>query len=130
VFTKIGYTGGSLKDPTYEDVCSGLTGHAEAIEIEFDEEKISYKKLLDVFWKIHNPTTIDRQGPDVGSQYKSAIFYHDEEQKKIAEKSKEEEQRNYDYPIVTEIISASEFYKAEEYHQKYLMKNSGASCSI
>ena len=107
---------------TYEQVCSGKTGCAESVQIEFDPAVISYDELLDVFWKNHDPTTSDRQGPDVGSQYRSAIIYHSDEQKKIALASKEKWQKKFDSPIVTEIVSASEFHKAEEYHQKYLMK--------
>ena len=108
---------------TYEEVCSGKTGCAESVHMEFDSKVISYDALLDVFWKNHDPTTFDRQGPDVGSQYRSAIMYHSEEQKKIAVKSMKKWEKKFDAPIVTEIVSAAEFHKAEEYHQKYLMKN-------
>lgn len=111
----VGYTGGNTEKPTYEEVCSGNTGHAESVEITFDSKKVSYKELLDVFWKIHNPTTLNRQGPDIGTQYRSAIFYLDEEQKKLAEESKPEN-------AVTEITEASVFYPAEEYHQQYFQK--------
>ena len=122
--TAVGYIGGQLPDPTYEEVCTDKTGHAEAVEVEFDPNEISYDELLDVFWKNHNPTTLNRQGPDVGNQYRSAIFYHDEKQKEIAEKSKQnlDSSRTFNDPIVTEIIPAPKFYKAEEYHQKYFKK--------
>lgn len=123
--TKAGYTGGQLPNPTYEEVCTDKTGHAEAVEVEFDPEEISFEELLDVFWNNHNPTTLNRQGPDVGIQYRSAIFYHDEKQKEIAEKSKQSlsESGRYDNPIVTEIVPAPTFYDAEEYHQKYFKKH-------
>ncbi|MDH5658372.1 MAG: peptide-methionine (S)-S-oxide reductase MsrA, partial [Nitrosopumilus sp.] len=123
--TKVGYIGGQLPNPTYEEVCTDKTGHAEAVEVEYDPDEISYQELLDVFWKNHNPTTLNRQGPDVGIQYRSAIFYHNEEQKKIAEKSKQtlEQSGVYERPIVTEIVPAPIFYKAEEYHQKYFKKH-------
>ena len=123
--TQVGYTGGNLPNPTYEEVCTDKTGHAEAVEVEYDPDEISYEELLDVFWNNHNPTTLNRQGPDVGIQYRSAIFYHDEEQKAIAEKSKQQldSSRKYSLPIVTEITPAPTFYKAEEYHQKYFKKN-------
>lgn len=123
--TKVGYIGGNLPNPTYEEVCTDGTGHAEAVEVEYDPDEISYEELLNVFWNNHNPTTLNRQGPDVGIQYRSAIFYHDEEQKAIAEKSKQQlnSSGRYDLPIVTEITPAPTFYKAEEYHQKYFKKN-------
>ena len=132
ISTVAGYTGGKdeYKSPTYEQVCSGRTGHAEAVQITFDQGKISYKKLLDLFWKNHNPTTINRQGPDIGSQYRSAIFYIDEEQKSEALESKKEFQKTLDKPIVTEIVKAKEFYPAEEYHQSYLKKHGKESCHI
>lgn len=122
--TAVGYIGGQLPNPTYEEVCADQTGHAEAVEVEFNPDEISYEKLLDVFWHNHNPTTLNRQGPDVGNQYRSAIFYHDETQKEIAEKSKQslDSSGSFDDPIVTEIIPAPKFYKAEEYHQKYFKK--------
>ena len=122
--TKVGYIGGSLPNPTYEEVCTDQTGHAEAVEVEYDPAEISYLELLDVFWNNHNPTTLNRQGPDVGNQYRSAIFYHDDEQKKIAENSKQalEESKRHKDPIVTQIVPAPTFYKAEEYHQKYFKK--------
>ena len=123
--TKVGYTGGQLPNPTYEEVCTDRTGHAEAVEVEFDPEEISFEELLDVFWNNHNPTTLNRQGPDVGIQYRSAIFYHDDKQKEIAEKSKQSlsESGKYDNPVVTEIVPAPTFYDAEEYHQKYFKKH-------
>ena len=123
--TQVGYTGGQLPDPTYEEVCTDRTGHAEAVEVEYDPDEISFDELLNVFWNNHNPTTLNRQGPDVGIQYRSAIFYHNEEQKQLAEKSKKELDGSgkYSSPIVTEIVPAPKFYKAEEYHQKYFQKN-------
>ena len=128
--TTVGYTGGHTKNPTYEQVCSDKTGHAEAVRVEFDPERISYGDLVRHFFSMHDPTTPNRQGPDVGSQYRSAIFYHDEEQRKTAVKIKEElDSRDiFPRPIVTEITPASEFYKAEEYHQKYFEKNGYVGC--
>jgi peptide-methionine (S)-S-oxide reductase len=125
ISTTVGYMGGELENPTYEDVCTNKTGHAEVVKIEFDSSIISYDELLDVFWTIHDPTQINQQGPDIGSQYRSVIFYHDEEQKNKAEKSKIqlEGSKQYLKPIATEITKAKTFYKAEEYHQKYLQKN-------
>lgn len=130
--TTAGYLGGTMKNPTYKDVCTGNTGHAEVVQIEFDPKIISYKELLDIFWEMHNPTSLNKQGPDVGTQYRSAIFYHSEEQKRIAEQSKAELEKSgkYSKPIVTEITKVSTFYKAEEYHQKYLQKNGLSSCHI
>ncbi len=124
ISTRVGYTGGNFKDPTYEDVCSDKTGHAEAVEIIYDPDKISYEKLLDVFWSTHDPTTADRQGPDVGSQYRTAIFFHTPEQERIAKASKEklEKSKKFGNRIVTEIVKAKEFFPAEEYHQKYYRK--------
>ncbi len=123
--TAAGYIGGQLTNPTYEEVCTDKTGHAEAVEVEYDPDEISFEELLDVFWSNHNPTTLNRQGPDVGIQYRSAIFYHDEKQKEIAEKSKQalEKSAKFGDPIVTEIVPAPAFYKAEEYHQKYFKKH-------
>ncbi len=119
-----GYTGGTFENPTYEDVCSGQTGHAEAVEVEFDPAVVSYEALLDVFWKSHDPTTPNRQGPDVGSQYRSAIFFHDADQEAKARASKQvlEQSGRLGAPIVTEIVAASTFYRAEEYHQQYFAK--------
>ena|SRR3989338_3669686 len=132
VNTTVGYTGGHLKNPSYEDVCSGETGHAEAVKVKFDPNQVSYEKLLEVFWELHDPTQLHRQGPDVGTQYRSAIFYQNEEQKKAAIKSKEklEKSGKYKKPIVTEIVPASQFYPAEEYHQKYWLKNKNFVCHI
>lgn len=123
--TAVGYIGGTLQNPTYEEVCTDKTGHAEAVEVEYDPDEISFEDLLNVFWANHNPTTLNSQGPDVGIQYRSAIFYHDEKQKEIAEKSKQElgQSGKFENPIVTEIVPAPTFYKAEEYHQKYFKKH-------
>ena len=120
-----GYTGGSVTKPSYEQVCSGNTHHAEAVEVEFDSKKISFETLVGVFWKVHDPTTLFRQGPDVGEQYRSVIFYHSKEQKHIAEASKEKAGKSgkFDHPILTEIVAAKEFYPAEEYHQRYFEKH-------
>lgn len=125
VSTAVGYTGGHTKNPTYEEVCSGETGHVEAIEIQFNPSQVTYSELLDVFWKNINPTTPNRQFADAGSQYRTIIYYHSDGQKLSAETSKEEMNKTgvFDKPIVTEIIPASPFYKAEKYHQKYYEKN-------
>jgi peptide-methionine (S)-S-oxide reductase len=125
-----GYEGGTLDNPSYEDVCSGTTGHAEVVEVEYDPEKVSYDKLLDVFWDNHDPTTLNRQGPDVGSQYRSAIFFHSPEQREAAIASKQRRQAQLDRPIVTEITPASGFWPAEDYHQRYLEKRGLATCKI
>lgn len=126
--TTVGYIGGNYKSPTYEDICSNETGHAEAVLVEFDPKEVSYEELVKFFFTIHNPTTKNRQGPDIGSQYRSAIFYHSEEQKKTAERVKDELNKTiFKGKSVTEISPASEFWKAEEYHQKYHMKH-GGSC--
>jgi peptide-methionine (S)-S-oxide reductase len=124
-----GYTGGTLADPTYRQVCSDTTGHAEAVEVTYDPHVVSYEKLLDIFWKIHDPTTPNRQGPDVGSQYRSAIFVQNAEQRRAAETSRDREQRNHKRPIVTEITDATPFYRAEDYHQRYFEKH-GVACHI
>ncbi len=123
----VGYSGGAMEDPSYEDVCSGKTGHAEAVEVIFDPETISYDQLLDVFWSIHDPTTLNRQGPDVGSQYRSAIFTHDSGQVAAARASKERLQSSAGNTreIVTEITPATAFYRAEDYHQQYFEKALG-----
>ncbi|RMW39807.1 MAG: peptide-methionine (S)-S-oxide reductase [Nitrosopumilus sp.] len=123
--TQVGYIGGNLPNPTYEEVCTDRTGHAEAVEVEYNPDEITYEELLDVFWNNHNPTTLNRQGPDIGIQYRSAIFYHDDKQKEIAEKSKSDldSSGKFPNPVVTEITPAPTFYKAEEYHQKYFKKN-------
>ncbi len=128
----VGYTGGRFENPTYEDVCSDKTGHAEAIQIEFDPAIVPYEKLLDVFWSSHDPTTMNRQGPDIGSQYRSMIAFHNMEQQEIARKSKEflERSGRFKNRIVTEIVHATTFYSAEEYHQKYYMKRGGGSCYV
>lgn len=125
--TVVGYAGGQIENPNYEMVCSGKTGHAEAVQVIYDPQEISYEGLLKIFWENHDPTTFNRQGPDIGSQYRSAIFYHNERQKEAAIKSKEElgKSGKYKDPIVTEITSASTFYPAEEYHQQYLEKTGG-----
>jgi methionine-S-sulfoxide reductase len=120
-----GYTGGKAENPTYQDVCTGTTGHAEATQIEFDPKVISFSQILDVFWESHDPTTLNRQGADAGTQYRSAIFYHGEAQKLAAEKSKKAAQAGFSKPIVTEITPAGKFYKAENYHQDYFRNNSG-----
>jgi peptide-methionine (S)-S-oxide reductase len=124
VETIVGYAGGEMHKPTYEDVCTGRTNHAEVVRVEYDPAIVSYDKLLDVFWKNHNPTTLNRQGPDVGTQYRSVIFYYDHEQKAAAEKSKQEleESKIFANPVVTQIIIAPPFYEAEDYHQKYFFK--------
>lgn len=132
VTTAAGYEGGTLDNPSYEDVCRNTTGHAEVVEVEFDPAQTGYNALLDVFWNNHDPTTLNRQGPDVGTQYRSAIFYHDEEQKELAERSKElmAQGGRFKRPIVTEIAPATTFYRAEDYHQQYLEKRGLASCHI
>ena len=130
--TAVGYAGGRLENPTYEDVCSGRTGHAETVEVEYDPARVSYDQLLDVFWENHDPTTLNRQGPDVGEQYRSAIFFHTTEQQAAAtaSKAKLEDSGKYKRPIVTQIQPASKFYRAEEYHQRYLEKHGLAHCRI
>ncbi|HEY6929689.1 MAG TPA: peptide-methionine (S)-S-oxide reductase MsrA [Thermoanaerobaculia bacterium] len=130
--TAVGYIGGRTKDPTYEEVCTDRTGHAEAVEVEFDPARVSYGQLLDVFWNEHDPTQLNRQGPDVGTQYRSAIFFHNPAQQAAAIASKEalEKSGRYRRPIVTEIVPAAEFYRAEDYHQQYLEKRGLASCKI
>jgi peptide-methionine (S)-S-oxide reductase len=128
----VGYLGGTLENPTYKDICTDTTGHAEVVEVEYDPAKVSYDQLLDVFWQVHDPTTLNRQGPDFGTQYRSAIFYHDEEQCAAAQASKERLQASgrFRRPVVTEITPASTFYRAEEYHQRYLEKRGRTSCSL
>lgn len=128
--TQVGYLGGTLKNPTYRDVCSDRTGHAEVVEVTFDPSRVSYEQILDVFWQIHDPTTINRQGPDVGTQYRSAIFFHSPAQEAGARASQERQQPRFQKPIVTEITPASTFYRAEEYHQRYLEKHGLASCHL
>ncbi|MDL1871943.1 peptide-methionine (S)-S-oxide reductase MsrA [Deltaproteobacteria bacterium PRO3] len=130
VATAVGYTGGRTENPTYEDVCSDETGHAEAVEVEFDPAKISYGDLLEIFFKNHDPTTPNRQGPDVGSQYRSAIFFHSPEQEREAREKKDVLDRSgaFRRPIVTEIVPARTFYRGEEYHQRYLEKRGLSHC--
>lgn len=122
--TSVGYVGGWMENPTYRDVCSGETGHAEAVQVEYDPSEVSYEELLKVFWDIHDPTTLNRQGPDVGTQYRSVVFFHNAEQEAAAKASKEKLQNSgrFNKKIVTEIKPASEFYRAEEYHQQYFEK--------
>jgi peptide-methionine (S)-S-oxide reductase len=130
--TEVGYLGGHTNDPSYKDVCTDETGHAEVVQVTYDPAKISYEQLLDVFWSAHDPTTLNRQGPDVGTQYRSAIFFHSPEQERVARASKEKVQASgkFHRPVVTEITPASAFYRAEEYHQKYLAKRGVSHCHI
>jgi len=130
--TAVGYMGGTLKNPTYKDVCTDRTGHAEVVQVEFDPAQVSYERLLEVFWENHDPTQLNRQGPDVGTQYRSVIFFHSAAQEAAACASKEARQRSgiYPRPIVTEIVPAAEFWRAEEYHQQYLEKRGLANCHI
>ena len=130
--TRVGYTGGKLDEPDYHQVCSGNTGHAEAVEVEFDPDKVAFRKLVDTFWDLHDPTTLNRQGPDVGTQYRSAVYFHDEAQRKEAEASKAERSASgkHKRPIVTEITPASSFWRAEEYHQRYLAKRGLPGCHL
>jgi len=127
--TRVGYAGGDLDNPTYEEVCSHRTGHAEVVEVEYDPDRVSYDELLDAFWHKHNPTHRNRQGWDIGDQYRSVIFVHDEEQRAEAERSKDKEQAAYRKPIVTQIEPAPTFYEAEDYHQQYLEKRGRSSCT-
>jgi peptide-methionine (S)-S-oxide reductase len=126
----VGYCGGSLESPTYQDVCSGTTGHAEVVEVDFDPEEVDFETLAELFWKCHDSTTLNRQGPDVGTQYRSAIFFHSPEQQQLAEASKAAAQQRISRPISTEITEASTFYRAEEYHQQYLEKRGQGSCHL
>jgi peptide-methionine (S)-S-oxide reductase len=130
--TTVGYSGGTLANPSYKDVCTDRTGHAEAVEVEYDPDRVSYEKLLDVFWSNHDPTTRNRQGPDIGTQYRSVIFYHTPEQKAaaLAAKHKLEHSGRYKKPIVTQILPAATFWRAEDYHQQYLEKRGLSSCHI
>lgn len=128
--TQVGYIGGSLRNPTYQDVCTDETGHAEAVEVSYDPAVVNYGDLLRVFWENHNPTTLNRQGPDVGTQYRSAIFYHSPEQQKEAQASRDAAQSRFSKPIVTQIVPAEEFWRAEEYHQQYLEKRGLAHCHL
>jgi peptide-methionine (S)-S-oxide reductase len=118
-----GYAGGDADNPTYKQVCSGKTGHAESVQVEYDPKRVTYEQLLELFWKIHNPTQKDRQGPDVGSQYRSVIFYHNQKQKRLAEESLKKHQKNLNKTITTKIVPVKKFWKAEEYHQRYYEKH-------
>jgi len=131
VCTQVGYMGGWTEDPTYEDVCTNRTGHAEVVDLRYDPEQVSYEQLLEAFWNMHDPTTPNRQGPDVGMQYRSVVFYHDEEQRRAAEAMKERLTKSgrFTRPVVTEIVPAKPFWRAEEYHQKYHERRGGA-CRI
>jgi peptide-methionine (S)-S-oxide reductase len=128
--TTVGYTGGDTENPSYEQVCSHTTGHAEAVQVEFDPDQVSYHDLLTAFWQMHDPTQLNRQGPDIGDQYRSAIFFHTPEQEAAAKESKEAAQADFRRPIVTEITEAVRFWPAEDYHQRYLEKRGLASCAI
>ncbi|HEU5402260.1 MAG TPA: peptide-methionine (S)-S-oxide reductase MsrA [Terriglobales bacterium] len=126
----VGYEGGTFENPTYRDVCTDRTGHAEVVEVTFDPARVSYQTLLEHFWKLHNPTTKNRQGPDVGTQYRSVIFFHSPEQEAAAKASKQAVQSHFQGPIVTEIVPAQTFYRAEDYHQQYLAKRGLRHCHI
>jgi peptide-methionine (S)-S-oxide reductase len=128
--TAVGYTGGHTSEPTYREVCNHTTGHAEAVRVEFDPTRISYEQLLEEFWRLHDPTQLNRQGPDVGDQYRSAIFFHSPEQAEVARRSRDTSQSGFKRPIVTEITPATMFWPAEEYHQRYFEKNGVSSCRI
>ena len=130
--TRVGYIGGKNENPTYKEVCTDRTGHAEAVEVDYDPSKISYDKLLDVFWENHDPTQLNRQGPDWGTQYRTAIFYHSPDQEAEAKASKErlEKSHHFSKPVVTQIVPAVTFYEAEDYHQQYLEKRGLSSCHI
>jgi peptide-methionine (S)-S-oxide reductase len=130
--TAVGYCGGSLENPTYKDVCTDRTGHAEVVEVDYDAAAVSYETLLEVFWNGHNPTQLNRQGPDVGTQYRSVIFFHSPEQEQVARASKErlEKSGRFPRPIVTEISPAQPFWRAEEYHQRYLERRGLGSCHV
>lgn len=130
--TAVGYIGGTTENPSYEQVCTGSTGHAEAVEVDFDPEKVSYDQLLHTFWSNHNPTTLNRQGPDIGTQYRSAVFFHTPAQQTAATTSRDTlaASGQYPNPIVTQILPAPQFYRAEEYHQQYLEKRGQSSCGL
>ncbi|HKM54458.1 MAG TPA: peptide-methionine (S)-S-oxide reductase MsrA [Isosphaeraceae bacterium] len=130
--TAVGYMGGNLENPTYEAVCTDRTGHAEVVQVQFDPAQVSYQRLLEIFWEIHDPTTLNRQGPDRGTQYRSAVFYHDQGQQQAAQalKAQLDASGRFRRPIVTEITPASTFWRAEEHHQKYIQKHGGGSCHI
>ena len=127
--TRVGYSGGTLESTTYEDVCSHTTGHAEVVEVTYDPDRVSYEQLLDVFWRKHDPTQLNRQGWDIGDQYRSVVFFHDDEQQEAALRSKAREQANWSAPIVTLVEPAPTFYEAEDYHQQYLEKRGRATCT-
>jgi peptide-methionine (S)-S-oxide reductase len=127
--TRVGYSGGSLENPTYEDVCSHTTGHAEVVEVTYDPERVSYDDLLQVFWRKHDPTQLNRQGWDIGDQYRSVVFFHDKEQQEAALAAKAREQGSYRAPIVTQVEPAETFYEAEDYHQQYLEKRGRSTCT-
>jgi peptide-methionine (S)-S-oxide reductase len=130
VDTAVGYMGGTLANPSYEDVCTDRTGHAEVVQVEFDPAELSYAELLDTFWDVHDPTQRNRQGPDVGSQYRSVIFFHSPEQEEQAAEANARVQARFDRPVVTEVVPASDFWRAEDYHQQYLVKRGLATCRI
>lgn len=130
VDAQVGYAGGTFPNPTYRDVCTDKTGHAEVVEVAFEPARVSYEKLLDAFWQMHDPTTVNRQGPDVGTQYRSVIFFHTPEQEAAARASEQKQQAGFKKPIVTQILPAPTFYRAEEYHQRYFEKNGLASCHL
>lgn len=132
ISTMVGYCGGKTDNPTYKDVCTDTTGHAEAVEITFDPARVTYEQLLETFWKLHDPTTPNRQGPDVGSQYRSVIFFHSPAQEAAARAARERLDKSGEFrnPVVTQIVPAAPFYKAEEYHQRYLEKRGLASCHL
>jgi peptide-methionine (S)-S-oxide reductase len=127
--TRVGYSGGHSENPTYEDVCSHTTGHAEVVEVTYDPERVSYEELLDVFWHKHDPTQLNRQGWDIGDQYRSVVFVHDDEQREAALRSKASEQAHWSAPIVTQVEPAETFYEAEDYHQQYLEKRGRSTCT-
>jgi len=127
---QVGYVGGQTENPTYKEVCGGRTGHAEAVEVTFDPSEVSYDELVDSFWRLHDPTQVNRQGWDMGTQYRSAIFFHSPEQERTAQESMERAQERFRKPIATQIVPAVTFWRAEEYHQQYLVKNGRASCAI
>lgn len=128
--TAVGYTGGTTKNPTYREVCSKRTGHAEVVRLTFDPAEVNYSELLNIFWENHNPTTLNRQGPDIGPQYRSVIFFHSDEQEETARSSMLQRQKQLAAPIVTEIVPATTFYRAEEYHQQYMKKRGLTHCHL
>jgi peptide-methionine (S)-S-oxide reductase len=130
--TAVGYMGGQLENPSYRAVCTDRTGHAEVVQVQFDPSQVDYERLLEIFWEVHDPTTLNRQGPDVGTQYRSAVFYHDDAQREAAAgaKARLEASGRFRRPVVTEISPATTFWRAEEYHQKYIQKNGGPSCHL